>query len=514
MPHDVISTCPVCSNELAVTRLHCRSCGTTLEGDFSVGRFGRLNRDQLALLESFLRSRGNLREMERELGISYPTVRSRVEALVRALGLRPAGRRRRRSTRPTAEPAVLARTREEILEALARHEMSADDAAAAIRALGRTASMTATTTGAQPRAQPSAPTASSRSAARRRRPHPRRSTATSVTVRDARWPRPRRRCSPSTSATAASRCARTDGPDIAGPARPRRTRRTSRSTLPRRATVVVETASADIEVDGLARRPALSDDVGRPRPCGPSPAGSPSRPSRATSTSAPPARRTSRLRTVSGDVELRAGTLRSLEPDDHQRRRQGRRPAGRPGPFAIETVSGDVLLAPAGDVRIEMATMSRRPARPSSTARSRAVADARSLTIGYRRPAGHRSARCPATCSVVRPDRRRCRPRRRPAPDHRRAETDARPRPRDRAVRDRTAPSRRPTRTRGSTSCARSSAARSTSPRPVAGSRPSTVATRRPPASATMRRSDARRSDARCRRGARPGPPPAWPRAG
>src|SRR3954449_6042254 len=89
MPHDVISTCPVCSNELAVTRLQCRSCGTSLEGDFTVGRFGRLTREQLVLLESFLRSRGNLRDMERELGISYPTVRSRVEALVRALGFGP-----------------------------------------------------------------------------------------------------------------------------------------------------------------------------------------------------------------------------------------------------------------------------------------------------------------------------------------------------------------------------------------------------------------------------------------
>ena len=87
MPHDVISTCPVCSSDLSVTRLHCASCGTTLEGDFSVGRFGRLGRDQMALLESFLRSRGNLREMERELGISYPTVRARVDGLVRALGL-------------------------------------------------------------------------------------------------------------------------------------------------------------------------------------------------------------------------------------------------------------------------------------------------------------------------------------------------------------------------------------------------------------------------------------------
>jgi hypothetical protein len=137
MPHDVISTCPVCSNELAVTRLHCRSCGTTLEGDFSVGRFGRLNRDQLALLESFLRSRGNLRDMERELGISYPTVRSRVEALVRALGFGPRSDAEE-PDEPAAEPATAGRSREDILQALARHELSADEAAAAIRALGRT----------------------------------------------------------------------------------------------------------------------------------------------------------------------------------------------------------------------------------------------------------------------------------------------------------------------------------------------------------------------------------------
>jgi hypothetical protein len=139
MAHDVISTCPVCSEELAVTRLHCRSCGTTLEGDFTVGRFGRLNRDQLALLESFLRSRGNLREMERELGISYPTVRSRVEALVRALGFGP---RADADSDDLDDPTVVTATpppsREEILEALARHEMSAEDAATAIRALGRT----------------------------------------------------------------------------------------------------------------------------------------------------------------------------------------------------------------------------------------------------------------------------------------------------------------------------------------------------------------------------------------
>ena len=144
MPHDVISTCPVCSGELAVTRLHCRSCGTTLEGDFSVGRFGRLSREQLALLESFLRSRGNLRDMERELGLSYPTVRSRVEALVRSLGFGPRGdaddvtdSTDATDAASTAE-AILA-GRQDILERLARHEINAEDAATAIRSLGRNA---------------------------------------------------------------------------------------------------------------------------------------------------------------------------------------------------------------------------------------------------------------------------------------------------------------------------------------------------------------------------------------
>ena len=141
MAHDVISTCPVCAGELAVTRLRCTSCGTTLEGEFTVGRFARLGRDQMTLLESFLRARGNLRDIEREMGISYPTVRARVEALVRALGFGP----RADDDAPTGvdgpagdDAEAVPQTREAILERLARHEISAEDAATAIRALGRT----------------------------------------------------------------------------------------------------------------------------------------------------------------------------------------------------------------------------------------------------------------------------------------------------------------------------------------------------------------------------------------
>jgi hypothetical protein len=143
VPHDVISTCPVCASELAVTRLRCGECGTTIEGEFSVGRFGRLSREQLQVLESFLRSRGNLRDMERELGISYPTVRARVEALVRALGFGP---RDEADPPPAAEapaersstPEETAAARREILERLARHELTAEAAAEAIRSQGRT----------------------------------------------------------------------------------------------------------------------------------------------------------------------------------------------------------------------------------------------------------------------------------------------------------------------------------------------------------------------------------------
>ncbi len=137
MPHDVISTCPVCAGELAVTRLHCRSCGTTLEGEFSVGRFGRLSKEQLVLLESFLRSRGNLRDMERELGISYPTVRGRVEALVRALGFGPRDGADEPDDDGPASTAEVAASRQAILERLAKGEIGAEEAATAIRNLGK-----------------------------------------------------------------------------------------------------------------------------------------------------------------------------------------------------------------------------------------------------------------------------------------------------------------------------------------------------------------------------------------
>ena len=137
-PRDVIATCPVCAGELEISRLHCGSCGTTIEGEFGVGRFGRLSHEQMALLESFLRSRGNLKEMERMLGISYPTVRARVEALVQALGLGdgevPADIDES-SEQAAADDAQASAGRRAVLEKLAKGEIDATVAAEALRAI-------------------------------------------------------------------------------------------------------------------------------------------------------------------------------------------------------------------------------------------------------------------------------------------------------------------------------------------------------------------------------------------
>jgi hypothetical protein len=134
MARDVISTCPVCSSELSITRLQCRGCGTAIEGDFNVGRFGRLSREQLALLESFLRARGNAKELERELKVSYPTVRARIEALVKALGLADGAPLADDGDDGYGRSGDSAELRREVLERLARHEITADEAAVLLRA--------------------------------------------------------------------------------------------------------------------------------------------------------------------------------------------------------------------------------------------------------------------------------------------------------------------------------------------------------------------------------------------
>ena len=86
MPYPVIGRCPICDEMLEITRLHCRSCDTTIEGNFGLGRFYQLTPAQLSFVETFVRCEGKINKVEQELGISYPTVRNRLNAAIRALG--------------------------------------------------------------------------------------------------------------------------------------------------------------------------------------------------------------------------------------------------------------------------------------------------------------------------------------------------------------------------------------------------------------------------------------------
>lgn len=78
--------CPVCTNALSATRLQCGQCGTGIDGLFSLGRLQALTPEQMQFIETFIKCRGKIKDVEAELGISYPTVVGRLNEVVRAMG--------------------------------------------------------------------------------------------------------------------------------------------------------------------------------------------------------------------------------------------------------------------------------------------------------------------------------------------------------------------------------------------------------------------------------------------
>lgn len=81
--------CPVCRSELMVTRLHCSSCDTSIEGQFTGGPFSHLTQEHLDFIVTFVRCEGKINRMEPELRLSYPTIRNRLHEVIRALGFEP-----------------------------------------------------------------------------------------------------------------------------------------------------------------------------------------------------------------------------------------------------------------------------------------------------------------------------------------------------------------------------------------------------------------------------------------
>jgi len=79
--------CPFCGGELVIKALECPSCNARIEGSFETCRFCAIDEEDMDFLLSFLKSRGNIKRVEKSLNISYPTARSRLDRLLRDLGL-------------------------------------------------------------------------------------------------------------------------------------------------------------------------------------------------------------------------------------------------------------------------------------------------------------------------------------------------------------------------------------------------------------------------------------------
>lgn len=120
--HPVFGKCPVCGEELTVTRLECRACGTEIGGQFTIGRLTKLSADDIQFVETFVKNRGNAYKVGEELGLPYSAVRARLTEIIRSMGYEP-------GAEPKEEPVVVApEKRKTILDDLARGKITADDA--------------------------------------------------------------------------------------------------------------------------------------------------------------------------------------------------------------------------------------------------------------------------------------------------------------------------------------------------------------------------------------------------
>lgn len=132
--------CCICGEKLTISRLSCESCGTAMEGSFTGCRFCALSPEEELFLLTFIKNRGSIKDVERELGISYPTVRAALDNLIASLGLdspptasvaeqNEASKKGRRADPDTAK------ARKDILKMLSEHRITADEAAKKLKEL-------------------------------------------------------------------------------------------------------------------------------------------------------------------------------------------------------------------------------------------------------------------------------------------------------------------------------------------------------------------------------------------
>ena len=85
MTHQLTNECPFCHGPLNVSRMACRNCNISIDGSFPDSRMGNLPTEHQRFIEMFVLASGNLKEIATQTGVSYPTVRSRLNKVIDAL---------------------------------------------------------------------------------------------------------------------------------------------------------------------------------------------------------------------------------------------------------------------------------------------------------------------------------------------------------------------------------------------------------------------------------------------
>jgi hypothetical protein len=84
-PRPVGSDCPYCSSPMTVTQMSCQRCRVSVQADFPMSRLGRMPVEHQRFIEMFVLSGGNLKEIAEQVGVSYPTIRSRLDKVIETL---------------------------------------------------------------------------------------------------------------------------------------------------------------------------------------------------------------------------------------------------------------------------------------------------------------------------------------------------------------------------------------------------------------------------------------------
>jgi hypothetical protein len=130
--------CPACGGPLVITECRCANCQLQMRGEFQPGQFSVLTLDQLTFVRQFLRVRGNLTELEKVLGVSYPTIRNKLDeinvALDRAEAV-PAAAAPVDSAQPVGSADPGEQARQAILRQVAAGQLSATEGVQRLRAL-------------------------------------------------------------------------------------------------------------------------------------------------------------------------------------------------------------------------------------------------------------------------------------------------------------------------------------------------------------------------------------------